>query len=69
VTSRVSVEMVQKSAAINGPIIVAVSAPTAFAVRAAEAAGTTLVAIARKDGFEMSTHPHRVKGASSNPVV
>jgi FdhD protein len=61
-TSRVSVEMVQKSAAIHGPIIPAVSAPTAPAVRMADAAGMALVAIARKDGFEVFTHLHRVKG-------
>lgn len=60
-TSRVSVEMVQKSAAIGAPVIVAVSAPTALAVRMANAAGVTLVAIARKDGFEVFTHPHRIK--------
>ena len=68
-TSRVSVEMVQKSAAIYGPIIVAVSAPTALAVRMADAAGMTLVAIARKDGFEVFTHPHRVKGALTSHVA
>ena len=68
-TSRVSVEMVQKSAAIHGPIIVAVSAPTALAVKMADAAGMTLVAIARKDGFEVFTHPHRVKGALSSHVA
>jgi FdhD protein len=68
-TSRVSVEMVQKSAAIRGPIIVAVSAPTALAVRMANAAGLTLVAVARKDGFEVFTHPHRVKGALSCHVA
>ena len=62
-TSRVSVEMVRKSAAIGAPIIVAVSAPTALALRMAEACGMTLVAVARKDGFEVFTHPHRVSGA------
>jgi FdhD protein len=59
-TSRVSVEMVQKTAYIGAPWIVAVSAPTALAVRTAEQAGITLVAIARGDGFEMFTHAHRV---------
>ena len=62
-TSRVSIEMVQKAAFIGAPIIAAVSAPTALAVRMAEACGMTLIAIARKDGFEVFTHPHRVKGA------
>ena len=68
-TSRVSVEMVQKSAAIGAPMIVAVSAPTALAVRMADAAGMTLVAIARKDGFEVFTHPHRVEGALTSHVA
>jgi FdhD protein len=60
VTSRVSVEMVQKTAVIGAPVIVAVSAPTALAVRTAEAAGVTLVAVARDDGFEVFTHPARI---------
>lgn len=68
-TSRVSVEMVQKSAAIGAPMIVAVSAPTALAVRMADAAGMTLVAIARKDGFEVFTHPHRVSGELTSHVA
>jgi FdhD protein len=59
-TSRVSVEMVQKSAAIGAPVMVSVSAPTALAVRMADAAGITLAAIARADGFEVFTHPGRI---------
>jgi FdhD protein len=59
-TSRVSVEMVQKAAAIGIPVVVAVSAPTALAIRTAESAGITLVAIARGDGFEIFTHPKRI---------
>ena len=35
-------------------------APTALAVRMAYAAGITLCAIARADGFEVFTHPQRV---------
>jgi FdhD protein len=68
-TSRVSVEMVQKSAFIGAPVIVAVSAPTALAVRMAEACGMTLAAIARKDGFEVFTHPHRIKGDLASHVA
>lgn len=62
-TSRVSVEMVQKAATAEVPVIVAVSAPTGFALKVAEAAGITLVAIARQDGFEIFTHPQRIRGA------
>jgi FdhD protein len=59
-TSRVSLEMVQKSAAIGASVMVSVSAPTALAVRMADAAGITLAAIARADGFEVFTHPSRI---------
>ncbi len=56
-TSRISVEMVQKTAAIGAGIIVAVSAPTALAIRTAEACGITLVGIARGRDFEIFSHP------------
>ncbi len=59
-TSRVSVEMVQKAAAMGVALMVAVSAPTALAVRMADAAGITLAAIARADGFEVFTHAKRI---------
>jgi FdhD protein len=59
-TSRVSVEMVQKAASLGAPVMVAVSAPTALAVRMADAAGITLVAVARADGYEIFTHPGRI---------
>jgi FdhD protein len=59
-TSRVSVEMIQKAAALGVPVVVAVSAPTALAVRTANAAGITLVAVARSDGFEVFTHHQRI---------
>jgi FdhD protein len=60
-TSRLSVELVQKAAAIGIPVLIAVSAPTALAVRAAETAGITLVAVARSDGFEVFTHADRIR--------
>ncbi len=59
-SSRVSVEMVQKAASLGAPVIVAVSAPTALAIRTADAAGITLIGIARSDGFEVFTHPDRI---------
>lgn len=68
-TSRVSVEMVQKAAAIGAPVMVAVSAPTALAVRTAEAAGITLVAIARQDGFEVFTHGSRIAARHATEVA
>ncbi len=52
-TSRVSIELVQKAARMGARVIVAVSAPTALAVRQADQAGITLVGVARDDGFEV----------------
>ncbi len=59
-TSRISVELVQKCAIIGAPIIAAVSAPTALAVRLAEQANITVCAIVRHNGFEVFTHERRI---------
>lgn len=68
-TSRLTVEMVQKAAVFGVPIVVAVSAPTALAVRAAEKAGMTLIAIARSDGFEIFSHPQRIVTEAAAGIV
>jgi formate dehydrogenase accessory protein FdhD len=60
ITSRCSVEMVQKAAAIGIPVLVAISAPTALACRMAEGCGLTLIALARSDGMLVVTHPGRI---------
>lgn len=69
VTSRVSVEMIQKTAAIGSPFIVAVSAPTALAIRTAEAAGITLVALVRGDEFDIFTHAERINFEAKSNVA
>lgn len=59
-TSRVSIELIQKAARIMAPAVVAVSAPTGAAIRLAESCGITLVAVARGGDFETFTHPERM---------
>ncbi|MCB1334792.1 MAG: formate dehydrogenase accessory sulfurtransferase FdhD [Roseivivax sp.] len=59
-TSRLSVELVQKCALAGCAAMIAVSAPTAHALRLAEAAGITLAAHARGGAFDLYTHPHRI---------
>ena len=59
ITSRASVEMVQKAATARIPALVAVSAPTALAVRVAQQTGLTLIAFARGDecvGYANAQH-------------
>jgi FdhD protein len=60
VTSRASVEMVQKSAAAGIAVLAAVSAPTALAVRIAEGCGQTLVGFARGPNFSVYTGSRRI---------
>ena len=60
VTSRLSMELVQKCAMAGCPALIAMSAPTAHAVRLAEDAGITLAAFARTDGFDLYAHAHRI---------
>jgi FdhD protein len=60
VTSRVSIEMVQKTAIIGSPFIIAISAPTALAIRTAEEAGMTLIALVRGEEFEVFTGAERI---------
>ncbi|WP_370154340.1 formate dehydrogenase accessory sulfurtransferase FdhD [Ferrovibrio sp.] len=68
-TSRVSVEMVQKAARLGVPALVAVSAPTSLAIAMAEQAGLTLVAVARGSEFEVFTRPDRVLQGARDHVA
>jgi FdhD protein len=69
ITSRVSVEMVQKTAISGCPVLLAVSAPTALAIRTADEAGLTLVAIVRGEDFEIFTRPDRLSLGESTDVA
>ncbi|HYL32595.1 MAG TPA: formate dehydrogenase accessory sulfurtransferase FdhD [Stellaceae bacterium] len=68
-TSRVSVELIQKAAMLGAPVVAAVSAPTALAVRFAERARITLAAVARDDGFEIFTNGDRIIQESTEHVA
>jgi len=59
-SSRISVEMVQKAAILGAPVIVAISAPTSLAIDVAKGAGMTLIGIARSDGFEVFSNLDRI---------
>ena len=60
VTSRASYEMVQKAVTVGGTLLAAVSAPTAFAIRMAEASGLTLIGFAREHQHVVYAHPSRL---------
>ena len=60
VTSRASVEMVQKAAIAGAPLLAAVSAPTSLAVETADAAQMALVGLARQGNLVVYAHAERV---------
>lgn len=68
VTSRCSFEMVEKTARMGCPILVAVSAPTDLAIAKAEEAGITLVALARPDGHAVFAGGERLIETQSEPA-
>jgi len=60
VTSRASVEMVQKAASAGIQMLFSISHPTALAVDSAQASGLTLAGSVHGDGFSIHTHPQRI---------
>jgi FdhD protein len=68
-SSRVSVEMVQKAASLGAAVIVAISAPTSLAIDVAAAAGITLIGVARDDGFEVFTCTDRIRARTAEHVA
>lgn len=59
-TSRLSIDLVQKCAMLRAPMLIAVSAPTAEAVALAEHSGITLITLAGAAGCDVWSHPGRV---------
>jgi FdhD protein len=59
-SSRISYELVQKSARARIPIILAISRPTALAVELADALNITLASLAKNDHLMVYCNPHRL---------
>jgi FdhD protein len=60
VTSRASYELVQKAAIARIPLLAAISRPTGLAIRMAEAAEMTLVALLRGESANIYSHPEGI---------
>ncbi|WP_232428180.1 formate dehydrogenase accessory sulfurtransferase FdhD [Photobacterium marinum] len=60
ITSRASYEIVQKATSVGVEILLAVSAPTALAIKLADDSGLTLVGFCREGRAVIYTHKHRI---------
>ena len=69
VTSRASFEMVQKAASLGIPMLAAVSAPTGYAIRLAQACGLTLAAFVRGTRYTLYAHPERIIGQTHDDAT
>jgi FdhD protein len=67
ITSRASVEMVQKAANAGIGILAAVSAPTTLALEVAERCGLTLIGFTR--GANFSVYSHRARLRATDPTA
>ncbi len=68
-TGRVSSEMLQKTARLSAPLIVSRTSPTALSIHLAEELGITLIGYARRNQFNVYTHPERLSQPSPTAAV
>jgi FdhD protein len=59
-TGRISSEMLQKSARLRAPIVISRTAPSGLAIEMAYKYGITLIGYARRNQFNLYTHPERI---------
>lgn len=69
VTSRASYELVQKAGVAGIPLLAAISRPTGLAIRMADAAGMTLVALLRGRTANIYSHPDGIHMADAVTTI
>lgn len=67
-TGRISSDMLQKAARIGAGIVVSRTSPTSMSVDLAEKWGITLIGYARRDRFNLYTHPERILDSKMDKV-
>ncbi|MCL4562249.1 MAG: formate dehydrogenase accessory sulfurtransferase FdhD [Chloroflexi bacterium] len=67
-TGRISSEMLQKARRIGASVVVSRTAPNSLSIQAAQEAGITLIGYARRDQFQVYSHPERLQGAPDSAL-
>ena len=67
-TGRISSEMLQKSARIGAAIVISRTSPSSLSIELAKKLGITLIGYARRDRFNVYSHPDRIIDQPYNEV-
>ena len=62
-TGRISSEMLQKAARIDASVVISRTSPSSLSIEMAESWGITLIGYARRDRFQIYSHPERIRSA------
>lgn len=66
-TGRISSEMLQKAGRINASILITRTSPSSLSISMAQRQGITLIGYARRNQFNVYTHPERVDTLPAKP--
>jgi FdhD protein len=59
-TGRISSEMLQKSARMRAPFVISRTSPSSLSIELADQLGITMIGYARRDRFNLYSHPERI---------
>jgi FdhD protein len=68
-TGRISSEMLQKSARLKASIVISRTSPSSLSIEMAEKWGITLIGYARRNRFNIYTHPERVLAPEKEKAI
>jgi FdhD protein len=61
-TGRISSEMLQKASRLQTEVLISRTSPSSLSIQLAERMGITLIGYARRNRYNIYTHPERIKG-------
>ncbi len=66
-TGRISSEMLQKSARLSAAIVISRTSPSSLSIQLADQLGITLIGYARRNRFNIYSHPERIMATENEP--